>query len=86
MDTEINYYFTPLPEPIKITDQVWSDDTKPLVHTRTMTFMHEKYIRKCIEGILMQKTTFPIIVLIHDDASTDNTSVIIKEYENKYQN
>jgi glycosyltransferase involved in cell wall biosynthesis len=33
---------------------------------------------------MMQKTNFPIEVLIHDDASTDGTADIIREYEQKY--
>lgn len=36
--------------------------------------------------ILQQKTNFPIEVLIHDDASTDGTQDIIREYEKKYPN
>jgi glycosyltransferase involved in cell wall biosynthesis len=32
----------------------------------------------------MQKTTFPIEILIHDDCSTDGTDAIIKEYAEKY--
>jgi glycosyltransferase involved in cell wall biosynthesis len=32
----------------------------------------------------MQKTTFPIEILIHDDASSDGTVDIIKEYETKH--
>jgi glycosyltransferase involved in cell wall biosynthesis len=32
----------------------------------------------------MQKTDFQIEVLIHDDASTDGTADIIREYEDKY--
>lgn len=32
----------------------------------------------------MQKTTFPYEILIHDDASTDRTTDIIKEYANTY--
>ena len=32
----------------------------------------------------MQKTSFPIEIIIHDDASTDGTGEIIKEYEEKY--
>jgi len=32
----------------------------------------------------MQKTAFPIEIIIHDDASTDNTANIIREYALKY--
>lgn len=49
-----------------------------------ITFNHEKYIRKCLDGFLMQKTNFRYEVIIHDDASTDKTQEIIKEYEFKY--
>lgn len=47
-------------------------------------YNHEKYIRKCLDGFIMQKTNFAYEVLIHDDASTDETAKIIKEYEMKY--
>lgn len=86
MKQENKYKYTPLPEPIPVTKQLWPVGTLPLVHTRTMTFMHEKYIKQCIEGVLMQKTTFPVQVLIHDDASTDKTAEIIRAYEQKYPN
>lgn len=56
----------------------------PLVSICCITYNHEPYIRQCIEGFLMQKTTFQFEVLIHDDASTDNTANIIREYEAKY--
>lgn len=60
--------------------------TDILLSVNTMTYNHEKYIAQCIEGILMQKTNFAFELLIHDDASTDNTAAIIKEYEKKYPN
>lgn len=47
-------------------------------------YNHEKYIKDALEGFVMQRTTFPIEVLVHDDASTDNTANIIREYEKKY--
>ena len=47
-------------------------------------YNHAKYIRKCLDGFVMQKTNFKYEVLINDDASTDNTAEIIKEYELKY--
>ena len=60
--------------------------TKPIVSICCITLHHEKYIRDAIEGFLMQKTSFPIEILIHDDASTDDTANIIREYEEKFPN
>ena len=57
---------------------------KPLVSICCITYNHEPYIRDCLDGILKQKTSFPIEILIHDDASTDRTADIIREYEAKY--
>lgn len=47
-------------------------------------YNHEKYLRQCLDGFIMQKTNFKFEVLIHDDASTDGSADIIREYENKY--
>ena len=49
-----------------------------------LTYNHEKYIRECLEGFINQKTDFTFEVLIHDDASTDKTAEIVREYEVKY--
>lgn len=59
-------------------------DREPLVSICCLTYNHEPYIRDAIEGFLMQKTDFPFEILIHDDASTDGTADIIREYETKY--
>ena len=48
------------------------------------TYNHEPYIRQSLEGFVMQKTDFAFEVLIHDDASTDKTADIIREYEAQY--
>lgn len=50
------------------------------------TYNQEKYIRQSLEGFVMQKTNFPFEVIVHDDASTDKTPKIIKEYAEKYPN
>lgn len=57
---------------------------EPLVSICCLTYNHEPYIRQCLEGFLMQKVNFRFEVLIHDDASTDKTPQIIREYEEKY--
>ena len=49
------------------------------------TYNQEKYIADALESFIMQKTEFKYEILVHDDASTDNTPNIIKEYELKYQ-
>ena len=59
-------------------------DKEILVTVICLTYNHEKYIRECIDGFVMQKTNFAYEVIIHDDASTDNTAEIIKEYQQKY--
>ena len=55
-----------------------------MVSIACITYNHENYIEDAIKGFLMQKTRFPIEIIIHDDASTDRTAEIIKSYEKKY--
>lgn len=52
----------------------------PLVSIVCISYNHEKYIRQCLDGFLMQKTSFPFEIIISDDVSTDSTHDIIKEY------
>jgi len=57
---------------------------KPIVSIICLTYNHAPYIRECLDGFLMQKTDFPFEVIIHDDASTDGTTEIVREYAAKY--
>lgn len=75
-----------LDKPIPLTEQKWESDILPAVSVSCITYNHSAYIRDAIESFLMQKTTFPVEILIHDDASTDGTADIIREYEAKYPN
>lgn len=56
-------------------------DNSPLVSICCITFNHAPYIKDCLDGFLNQKTNFKYEILIHDDASSDGTERIIKEYE-----
>lgn len=53
---------------------------KYMVVTRCFTFNHASYIVDAMNGFTMQETTFPVITLIVDDASTDGEPEVIKEY------
>ena len=55
-----------------------------LVRILCLTYNHEKYIRQALNGFISQQTSYSFEVVIHDDASTDGTVTIIKEYEKKY--
>lgn len=59
-------------------------DEKIKVSIVCNTYNHEKYIRQTLEGFVKQKTSFKFEVLIHDDASTDKTAEIIREFEHEY--
>lgn len=59
-------------------------DNEIKVSVYCLAYNHEKYIRDCLEGFVRQKTNFKYIVIVHDDASTDSTPSIIREYCDKY--
>ena len=56
----------------------------PIVSIRCLVYNHEPYLRKCLDGFMMQKTNFAFEVIVHDDVSTDNSAAIIREYAEKY--
>ena len=49
-----------------------------------LVYNHEPYLRECLEGFVMQQTDFPFVAIVHDDASTDHSADIIREYAAKY--
>ena len=60
-------------------------DIRPLMVTiKCFTYNQEKYIRQCLDGFVIQKTNFRFEAIVHDDASTDGTADIIREFEAKY--
>ena len=63
----------------------WNNDcSKPLVTIICTVYNHEKYIKETLNGFLLQRTSFPFDIIVHDDASTDGTAAIIREYAEKY--
>jgi len=74
----------PLPTESEIIANWQGDIDKPVVSILCHMFNQEMYIEDAFRGFLMQKTDFVFEVIAHDDASTDSTSDIIKEYANRY--
>ena len=60
------------------------DERPVMVTVYAVAYNHAKYIRQALDGMVMQKTDFRFEILVHDDASTDETADIIREYEAKY--
>lgn len=62
-------------------------DTKthnPTVSIIVVAYNHADLIQEAVESVLMQTVDFPCEILIGDDASTDGTSDIVREYALKY--
>ncbi len=57
-----------------------------MVSIRCLAYNQEAYIRQCLDGFVMQQTNFRFEAIVHDDASTDHTADIIREYAKKYPN
>ncbi|MDK2678968.1 glycosyltransferase family 2 protein [Vibrio vulnificus] len=49
-----------------------------------VTYNQAKYIKKCIDSMINQDATFKYEILVADDASTDGTQDILREYQSKY--
>lgn len=65
--------------------QYWtSKSDAPMVSIRCITYNHESFIAQALDSFLMQKTVFPFEIVVHDDASSDKTANIVREYEKKY--
>lgn len=59
-------------------------EQNPLLSILCITYNQKDYIKQCLDGFVMQKTKFNFVAYIGDDCSTDGTTEIIKEYEQKY--
>lgn len=56
----------------------------PLLTIVCVTYNHEKYIDDAIKGFLSQITNFSFVILVHDDASTDRTAEIVRNYDRQH--
>ena len=57
---------------------------KTKVVIRCLTYNHQDYIADTLKGFINQNTDFPFVAIVHDDASNDKTSSIIKCFAEEY--
>jgi glycosyltransferase involved in cell wall biosynthesis len=68
----------------EVPNRVLEEMPWPMVTVRTSTYQHAPYIKQCIEGVLMQETSFPFEYIIGEDFSTDGTREIVFGYAKRY--
>ncbi|MBY6081851.1 glycosyltransferase [Ruegeria arenilitoris] len=59
-------------------DQIFAPQTPVTVSVVVVTFNHARYLKNCLGGILCQRAPFRIEIIIHDDASTDRTTEMVR--------
>ena len=50
------------------------------VCVKCITYNHAPYIENALQGFINQNTSFPFVVVVIDDASTDNAVSIIDDF------
>lgn len=81
----------PAPAPLPLRDEAevmrtWRNRGTPEVSICCASFNHRPYIEDALHGFLAQETYFPFEILVRDDASTDGTIEILKDYAVRYPN
>lgn len=69
-------------------DQViadWQGDTHaPVVSVLCHAYNHGPFIADALNGMLCQRTCMPFEIIVHDDASGDDTAAVIADYHQRY--
>lgn len=72
-------------ESAKEANESFADVENPLVSVICVTYNHEAYIERTLNGFVSQITNFPFEVIVADDCSTDSNQKIIREFADRYQ-
>src|SRR5690606_1387456 len=65
-------------------EQSHDNVSAPVVSGCVQTYQQVKYISKCLDSILAQRTDFPFEIVLGEDESNDGTREICKAYQEKY--
>ncbi len=76
--------FSPLPEGSSIKENSEKAEEKYDLQIIIPAYNAEKYLRKCLDSVVNQKTDFSFLTVVADDGSTDSTGKIADEYAEKY--
>lgn len=68
----------------KLEVKLENEQKKCMCTVLIVTYNHEEYIRLAVESVLEQNTQYSYKIHIFDDASTDSTVDIIRDYANRY--
>jgi glycosyltransferase involved in cell wall biosynthesis len=49
-----------------------------------VTYNHKMYLRECLDSLVSQAVDFDYEIIVGDDASTDGTTDIVREYAERY--
>lgn len=60
------------------------EQSEVMVTVLCICFNHAKTLRRALDSFVSQETDFAYRILIHDDASTDGSQEIIREYQERY--
>ena len=84
IDVEVSREAAEATERIRRHIESLPEEKRPKVCIKCITYNHGEFIRETLDGFLMQQTDFPFVAIVHDDASTDNTADIVREYAERY--
>ena len=72
------------PEPVTYPEAGFPTDGPVMVSICAVCFQHAPYLRQALNGFLTQKCPFRVEILVHDDASSDGSGDILREYAARY--
>lgn len=58
--------------------------SRPKVSVCVITYNQARYIRRCLQSLVDQQTSFDFEVVVGDDCSTDGTRDIVQEFVERY--